>query len=450
MSVFIMKRSLFATLFLLAVGLGLSAQQSGMPAPAAAPKCDIGMEQPLFKTLPGQTPYRIPAIASTHNGTLLAITDYRPCGGDIGFGRVDLRYRFSANNGMTWSEELVLAEGDGIKGSPTCGYGDAAIVADSRSDEVIIVCVTGNTVYSHSSTTRQNPNRVAILRSHDNGHSWSTPQDITESVYSLFDGSRLGNVNALFFGSGRICQSRIIKVGRYYRLYAALCARPGGNRVVYSDDFGRTWKSLGSIHTSPAPEGDEPKIEELPNGNVVLSSRAWGGRIYNIYSYISRRKATGVWSEPVASAGVQGGVQAVKNSCNGEILIVDAIHKKSRKTVLLALQSVPLGPGRSRVGIYFKPLYSQLYYRTPSQFAADWKGPYEVSKINSAYSTMVQQPDGRIAFFYEEETYGQGAAYTQIYVPLCIEQITHGEFTAKMPRKNLLAPIKKTLSPQHR
>ena len=43
---------------------------------------------------------------------------------------------------------------------------------------------------------------------------------------------------------------------------------------------------------------------------------------------------------------------------------------------------------------------------------------------------MVQQTDGRIAFFYEEETYGKGACYTNMYVPLTLERITDGKFSA--------------------
>ena len=43
---------------------------------------------------------------------------------------------------------------------------------------------------------------------------------------------------------------------------------------------------------------------------------------------------------------------------------------------------------------------------------------------------MVQQKDGRIAFFYEEETYGKGLCYTNMYRPLTLEQITGGKFAA--------------------
>lgn len=424
----------------LAIVLGTLSAQAQTPEKVqnASPRlCTETVEQPLFKTRGGQIPYRIPAIATAKNGNLIAVSDYRHCGADIGFGRVDLHYRISNDNGQHWSKELTMVEGDGITGSPRCGYGDCAIVADAKSSEVLVVCVTGNTVYGHATTTRQNPNRVAVLRSYDNGETWNAPEEITESIYTLFDKSSLGPVQSLFFGSGRICQSRQIKVGKYYRIYAALCARPGGNRVVYSDDFGRTWKALGDVNVSPAPQGDEPKIEELPSGDVLLSSRSWGGRHYNIYNYISRRKATGLWQEVAVSNEQEGGVVAKQNSTNGEILIVDALNNATGKAVPLALQSVPLGPGRANVGIYFKPLSSSYNYETSANFATDWQGPYQVSDINSAYSTMCLQADGRIGFFYEEETYGPNTAYTEMYIPLSVEQITKGAFIGKLEHETL-------------
>ena len=178
----------------------------------------------------------------------------------------------SSDYGKTWGKEFLVTRGSGVHGAVDCGFGDAALVADRESNEVLLVTVCGETVYTAQTTTRQNPNRVALLRSHDNGKTWSKFKEITESIYSLFDKSTIGPVQSLFFGSGRIFQSRKVKVGSHYRIYAALCARPNGNRVIYSDDFGNTWRALGDINVSPAPNGDEPKCEELPDGSLILSS----------------------------------------------------------------------------------------------------------------------------------------------------------------------------------
>ena len=58
--------------------------------------------QVLFHTPDSDTiPYRIPAMAAMHNGDILALTDYRLCGNDIGYGRVDIHGRISRNGGRT-------------------------------------------------------------------------------------------------------------------------------------------------------------------------------------------------------------------------------------------------------------------------------------------------------------------------------------------------------------
>ena len=87
-----------------AFGLNNPADTSLRYAPEVA-NAYTAFEQPLFATLADMVPYRIPAIAVTPKGTLIAVSDYRPCGGDIGFGRVDLRYRLSNDNGHTWSPQ---------------------------------------------------------------------------------------------------------------------------------------------------------------------------------------------------------------------------------------------------------------------------------------------------------------------------------------------------------
>lgn len=379
----------------------------------------------LFMTRSGGVPYRIPAIARTHDGALLALSDYRPCGADIGYGHVDIVGRISTDNGQTWGEAFTVADGTGIANRPDTGYGDAALVADHESDRVLLICAAGNVVYG--SSTRQSPIRVTRLYSEDNGRTWSAPEDITESIYSLFDGSALGNVAGLFFGSGRICQSRYVKVGEYYRLYAALCARPGGNRVIYSDDFGQTWHALGTTDASPAAAGDEPKCEELPDGSVVLSSRKNGGRYYNLFSYTDVAKAEGFWNQAVASEGYEGGVSCQSNSTNGEILIVPARRNSDGANVYVALQSLPLGPGRANVGIYWKVLETFADFATPGEFAAGWDGSHQSSYLNSAYSTMTMQANDSIAFYYEERLHD--ADYTMVYKQYSLEGLTDGAYS---------------------
>lgn len=420
--------------------------------------------EPHFELFPTPTsaaiPYRIPAITTTANGDLLAVADYRHCRYDIGNGRIDLHGRISKDNGKTWGDIFTIIEGDGKlvdnnrNLSLSAGYGDPAIVADRESNRVLMLCVCGYQVFFYS--TREIPNQVARLYSEDGGVTWSKPEVITEQFYTPFDNSNVGPIRSMFIGSGRIFQSRLTKVGDYYRLYAAMLARDKDgtfcNFVVYSDDFGGQWKVLGSTDKGAIPHsGDEPKTEELPDGSILISSRCGGGRYYNIFRFDDAEAATGSWGEMAFSGAKNNGVTALNNSCNGEIMILPAVRNSDGKQLYLALQSLPFGSGRSNVGIYYKELDDYNDFLTPAHFAKDWDGSYRSSITGSAYSTMTLQADGALAFIYEEDTYGtSGGGYTIAYKSYTIEKITDGKYSldknenrALYLYKNVIAPLTK-------
>ena len=377
--------------------------------------------QRLFETVEGKIPYRIPAIATTKNGTLIAVADYHYCYSDIGFGPVDLHYRLSHDNGLTWGEERVLADGTGdetdVQNPQTAwryAFGDCAIVADRESQEVAVLCVGGKTVYHRA--RRQNPNRVVLFRSHDGGETWDKGREITEQIYGLFDQRREGPINSLFVGSGKIHQSRYVKVGNFYRLYAALCTL-SGNFVIYSDDFGDTWRVLGDPNHSPARDGDEPKCEELPDGSVILSSR-YQGRLFNIFTFTDAARAEGSWDLRAKALDMKN----VQNACNGEIILLPVTRKKDSKKVWIALQSIPFGPNRTNVGFYYHELLAA--HEGAALFAYNWKKGLQVSTQSSAYSTFTLQKDGKLGFLWEEGPTG----YNIDYRPISIEEITLNEY----------------------
>ena len=127
----------------------------------------------------------------------------------------------------------------------------------------------------------------------------------------------------------------------------------------------------------------------------------------------------------MASHDVDGGIKVGANSCNGEILLVDATETATRRRVKLMLQSLPFADGRSDVGIWYKEIVPNGIY-SPRAFAAYWTKGLQVSHTTSAYSTMIPQRDGRLAFFYEESQNENG--YNMVYLPLTISEITEGKF----------------------
>jgi hypothetical protein len=412
----------------------------------------------LFPTLTSEAiPYRIPAITTTNDGSLLAVADYRHCRYDIGNGRIDLHGRISKNGGKTWGEIFTIIEGDGNlvnnnrNASLTAGYGDPCLVADRESNRVLMMCVCGHQTFPRS--TREEPNQVARFYSEDGGKTWSKPEVITEMFYTPFDNSKIGPIRGMFIGSGRIFQSRMTKKGDYYRLYAAMLARDKDgtfcNFVVYSDDFGKEWNVLGSTDKGAIPHsGDEPKTEELPDGSILVSSRCGGGRYFNIFRFKNPITAEGEWGEMAFSGERNKGVAALNNSCNGEVMILPAVRKKDGERLYIALQSLPLGSGRSNVGIYYKELEDYNDFLTPEHFAKDWDGHCKSSSTGSAYSTMTLQKDNTIAFVYEEDTYGtKGGGYTIVYKNYTLEEITDDKYVIDTNENRALYLYKNVILP---
>lgn len=379
----------------------------------------------LFSSNDAVYPYRIPAMAVTRDSSVIVASDYRPCKADIGAGDVDVHIRISRDNAATWSEERKILNGSGS--GNTAGYGDVAMVADRESDKVLMVVATGDVIFGRSGTFLAGGRkmRMAYVTSEDNGNSWSSPKDITDDIYGKMD------VLGAFFTSGRILQSSVIKKEDYYRIYSVLCTNSNtifngancNNFVFYSDDFGENWYPLGGCAIYG---GNEAKCEELPDGNLLVSSRRNGGRKFNIFKYTDSLNAEGEWGTAVESDDA-GSIISGTADCNGEILVADAVRNSDGYRTKILLQSVPVSSERAKVGIFYKELGSASDYATPQDVARDWKGPYLVSNTFSAYSTMCVQPDNYIGFFFEETEVGEG--YQMKYRKLSLDEITDGEYS---------------------
>lgn len=392
-------------------------------------------------------PYRIPAIGTMKDGTVVCVADYRHCRSDIGFGRIDLHVRTSKDNGSTWGEIIrpSVMEGDGnmTPGNQKAGYGDPCIVCDRTSNRIMVTSCAG--LPSFFGGDRNNHQGWARFYSDDEGLTWTEPEYIEEEqVYKPLDNSPYGPAKGMFVGSGKITQSHYIRKGKYYRLYAAIVvnySKDQGfvNFVLYSDDFGQNWKFLGGTKKAAIEKGDEPKVEELPNGNVLLSSRCWHGREFNIFTYTDAKRAIGFWGEQAFSGEKNHGTTAINNACNGEVMLIPVTRKADKKKCYLMLQSIPLGPGRSNVGIYYKDLADPASYKSPEDFAANWTGCKHVSRKGSAYSTMTQLKDNAIGFVYEEETHcdASGGGFTLVFQHLTVEELTYGKYTYRKTGKGL-------------
>jgi len=375
-------------------------------------------------------PYRIPAIVQTSNEDILVFADKRYGGGDVGqngsnSSRIDVVYkRFSGN---TWGNETTVKAG-----TNSFGYGDVAVVADRENPaELVFFTAAGNIFFTNSENSDGKRLQCYRFNSSNGGATWTEGTDVTSQVYDL-----ASDYTGAFFSSGRICQSSQIKVGSHYRLYAALCvgettglifkSTKTYSLVIYSDDFGSTWNLLG---TQPVigEGGDEAKCEELPNGNVLVSSKGKSTRYYNVFKYNSfptaPNTADGNWSGKVDGCSSQDA-----NGTNGELLLVQA--SKNGQNCYLVMQTIPAnstsGTTRKNVTIYWKEL-DTTDLNDAYQFSGAWPNTKSLSDTTSSYSTMIQLADGTIAFAYEENYYSiSKGGYDIQYKNLNISDIATG------------------------
>ena len=382
--------------------------------------------------------YRIPSLvmipAGAHKGRVVALTDYRPGGYDVGIAAVDIHAKYSDDNGATWSDEFVVIQNDASRtDGPSYNlrryfsFGDPVSIADCESGEILVLSCSGNNSYPNGTIAHHQG--IETYRSTDGEH-WSAPVDVCVPLYNELNAG--AGVISMFVGSGALVQSKYVKNGSHYRLYGGLLCRTGSaggiNYVIYSDDFGASWKVLGGATAQAVSAGgDEAKVEEMPDGSVLLSSRKQGGRIFNIWRWDDDTFTTGEWDGQQGSDTSNNGIVAGNNGTNGEILIVPAKRASDGKKMYLAMQSIPFGNGRANVGIYFKGLENKEAFGTTTDFAKNWTKGLQVSYKNSAYSAMILQSDGNIGFMVEEET-NSGCQYSEMYHNLTIEEITDGQY----------------------
>lgn len=466
-----MKHAFYSTLLCLTA---LLAGQSAMAQDFSTIVFD-GPDKPVITSAPS---HRIPALVQTSDGALLGVADYRYGLSDVGVGstpsRIELWYRRSTDMGLTWTDHQIVSERSVNRSHWKYAMGDASLVADRDGSEVLLMCAAGSV--SNGASTAANPIRTGCFRSHDGGLTWDEGSELTEQIYGLFG----GDATAIFITSGRLCQSRYIKVGSHYRIYAAFpvrtASRGNSTGVIYSDDFGHNWHLLGMDEAFPdGTVYEEGKVEEMPDGSVALMVRDDNGtkgtdyaeKNFNVFHYTDVEKGEGVWST------AQSGITGMANACNSAFILVPARRTADGKNVYVMLTTVPFHTqfirdaennyGRKGVGFYYKEVASPADYASGAALAAAWQRGYQVTQLCSAYADMQLLTDGYVGLFLEDNgRQGTGTdgnketeTYDIIYYHLSLMTITDGRYETDLSYDGrddylgLAAPFDMKARPMH-
>jgi hypothetical protein len=345
----------------------------------------------------GSKNYRIPAIITADDKSLVILTDKRKFNSVDLPEDIDVIAQRSTDNGKTWSEPVIVAQGQGRNK----GFGDVNIIK-AKSGKLVALYVGGVGLWN---STAENPQGHYVSVSTDNGKTWSAPRDITSQLYGAQCSDPVRKTwQSSFFGSG---QGLTLRDGRIMAVVAVretLQNHKLNNYVVYSDDEGETWH----VSQKAIDGGDEAKVVELNDGTVLLSSRITGNRLWT--KSTDRGETWGpknTWEE------IWG------NACDADIIRYTSTLDGYDKNRIL--HTLPNAKNRTNVTMWVS--YDE---------AATWPVKKTISKGESAYSSVTILPDGTIGVYVEED---ESEPYKMYFLNFSLDWLTDSKDSYKKPAK---------------
>ena len=336
----------------------------------------------------GSKHYRIPAIITAPDGSIVTATDKRWNNSADLPNDIDIIIRRSTDKGETWSAPLTIAGGD-----TTLGFGDAALCVDKTNGNIICLMVSGPGLWG---ATAANPLRIMKCVSTDNGLTWSPPVDITDMIY----GAGCSNILTKTWWSAFVASGSFVQFSNG-RLAAVITVRRTSaysidNYMIYSDDHGVTW----NISTNQAEaDGDEAKLIELADSTVLMSIRNTGYRRFNTSADFGL-----TWGNAYSEDEI------TDPNCNGDILRYTCVNDGYLKNRIL--HSIPFALNRSNVSVL-------LSYNEGNS----WPVRKTIYSGPSAYSSLCVLPDGTIGIYYEV---GESEIYQMYFSRFSLDWLTDG------------------------
>ena len=323
----------------------------------------------------GVSCYRIPAIITAPNGDLVAAIDERvPSCGDLKWSKdINIVMRRSVDNGDSWSEiETVVDYPFGKSAS------DPSMIVDK---------VTGVIFLFFNFMDLDNEKNVyylKVIKSIDNGQTWSSPIDITSQIAK----SEWHN-DFKFITSGRGIQTSSNK------LLHTLVNLENGLHLFGSDDHGESWYLLDT----PIMPGNESKIVELIDGTWMINSRINSKGIRFVHTSTD---GGATWLSKPDSSLIDPG-------CNASIIRYTSIKEGADKNRLLFSNAKMKD---DRINMTVRISYDE---------GKSWTKGKTIYNEGSAYSSMSILANGDIGLFFEKDNYQEN-----VFVRLTLEWLTDG------------------------
>ncbi|RXJ49954.1 sialidase family protein [Gelidibacter gilvus] len=342
--------------------------------------------QDLFNTsmTEGVECYRIPAIITAPNGDVIAAIDERVPGcGDLKWSRdINIIIRRSADNGKTWSNiETVVDFPDGQSAS------DPSLIVDHVTNEIFLFYNFMNL------DTEKDIYYLHVVKSADNGKTWSKPEDITSQI-----AKPEWHKDFKFITSGRGIQTRSGK------LLHTMVNLNSGLHLFGSDDHGKTWYFIDT----PIQPADESKVIQLADGSLMINARVNGKGMRYVHTSTDEGKT---WTTKEAPELIDPG-------CNASIIrYTDTKDGYDKNRLLFSNAKSEKG----RVNMTVRVSYDE---------GKTWTEGKTIYEGSSAYSDMTILANGDIGLFFEQDEYTKNP-----FVSFSLDWLTDGKDSYKKAKK---------------
>ncbi len=322
----------------------------------------------------GVKSYRIPGLATSNKGTLLAVFDIRHNGAADLPADIDVGLMRSTDDGETWSKLQTIMDYDRkVPDSKGNGVGDPTILVDRKTGTIFVAALwsQGNRAWNGSGPglLPSETGQFVITKSTDDGLTWSPPLNITEQV-------KQREWRLCFQGPGAGIQT---KDGTLI-FPAQFRAADGAPHscFIFSRDGGEHWQ-MSPAAIPGKPPTSEAQIAELATGSLLLSMRdesRSGKRAWAKWDWTKEASDAGKWSEPWFALPDPTCMASLLKHSRGELFFANP-NSATKRIALTIRRSTDEG-------------------RT-------WSDGSLLDPRGSIYSCLTELRDGRLGVLYEVE-----------------------------------------------
>lgn len=219
---------------------------------------------------------RIPGLAVTKKGTLIAVYDNRYNNDRDLQDDIDIGMSRSTNGGQSWEPMKVILDMGNYGGLPDSrnGAGDPAVLVDDQTNTIWVAALWIHGNYSGIQNNRfpqqglepmpdGRGSQLILVKSEDDGLTWSEPINITKQTKNPAWGRFLqGPGGGISMKDGTL-------------VFPAQFLDPSQNdrsssTIIFSKDHGQSWHTARSA----VENGGEAQVVELSDGTLMLNMRS--------------------------------------------------------------------------------------------------------------------------------------------------------------------------------